>query len=164
MIPDIEIRQLERADLPPVYALIQDTLQTSYHGIYPVEAIEFFKIYHQKENIWNDASSGYTAIVESAGKIVGTGTLLGTNIRRVFVDSLLQHRGIGKLIVQELEQKAVLEKLQILDLESSLVSRQFWESLGFILQKEDYVPVRNGQKLVFYRMVKTMEIARSSSA
>jgi len=154
---------MKQADLQSVYVLIQDTIQTSYHKVYPVEAIEFFKNYHQKESIWNDAISGYTAIVESNSKVVGTGTLLGTNIRRVFVDSLHQYRGIGKLIVQKLERKAVFEKLQVLDLESSLVSRQFWESLGFILQNEDYIPVRNGKKLLFYRMIKTLRVASSSS-
>jgi GNAT superfamily N-acetyltransferase len=72
----------------------------------------------------------------------------------VFVSPLHQHMGIGKLIVQDLEEKASLEKLTTLDLGASLVSREFWESLGFIVQIEDYVPVQNNQKLSYYKMFK----------
>jgi GNAT superfamily N-acetyltransferase len=155
---------MKEADLQSVYVLIQDTIQISYHKVYPVEAIEFFKNYHSKETFWNDTISGYTAIAESNGEVVGTGILLGTNIRRVFVNPIHQHKGIGKLIAQELERKAVFEKLAVLDLASSLVSRQFWESLGFIFQKEDYIPVQNGKKLLFYRMSKTLSVASPSCA
>lgn len=163
MIQEVQIRPMIQADMQSVYVLIQNTIQISYHKFYPIEAIEFFKNYHLKESIWNDAIEGYTTIAESNSKIVGTGTLLSTSIRRVFVDPLHQHKGIGKLIVQELERKAVFEKLPALDLESSLVSRQFWESLGFILQKEDFIPVRNGKKLIFYRMTKKVGVTNLSS-
>jgi GNAT superfamily N-acetyltransferase len=138
----IQIREFGKEDLPSVYRLVQNTIDISYHEAYPIEAIEFFKDHHSKKNILNDAA---------------TGTLLGTNVRRVFVSPVHQHRGIGQLIAQELERKASLDKLVALDLASSLVARQFWESLGFVMQREDYVPVWNGQKLLFYRMAKTLE-------
>ncbi|MFH0847648.1 MAG: GNAT family N-acetyltransferase [Chloroflexota bacterium] len=156
MTQDIQIIQMTEADLQSVYELVQNTIQVSYYKVYPVEAIEFFKNHHRKENILNDSIAGYTAIAESNGQILGTGTLLGTNVRRVFVNPTHQHKGIGKLIVYELERKAELEGLFTLDLSSSLVSRQFWESVGFVLSKEDFLPVRNGKKLLFYEMVKTM--------
>lgn len=153
---DIQVRQLNEEDLPSVYRLIQNTIEISYGEVYPKEAIEFFKDWHSEECISNDAAAGYTVVAEDNSEILGTGTLFGTNIRRVFVNPLHQHLGIGKLIVKELERKALIEKLTALDLEASLVSRQFWESLGFVVQREDYVPVRNEQKLYYYKMVKTL--------
>ena len=156
MVQDIQIRKFNEEVLQSLYRLIQNTIDISYHEAYPREAIEFFKDYHSKEQILNDAATGYTVIAECNSEVLGTGTLFGTNIRRVFVSQLIQHRGIGKLIVQELERRASVEKIAVLDLEASLVSRQFWESLGFVVQKEDYVPVRNGQKLCYYKMVKTL--------
>ena len=147
-----------------MHSLIQDTIHVSYHGIYPVEAIEFFADYHSKGSIWNDAASGYAVVAESDGEIVGIGILLGTNIRRVFVSSKHQHKGIGKSIVQELMRRAQFEKLPSLDLDSSLSAREFWESLGFSVQKEDQIPVRNGNRLLFFRMVKTLAAAGPSFA
>lgn len=156
MIRNIQIRKFIEEDLQSVYRLIQHTIDTSYREAYPREAIEFFKDYHSREHILNDAATGYTAVAECNSEVLGTGTLLSTNIRRVFVNPLHQHRRIGKRLVNELERRASLEKLATLDLEASLVSRQFWESLGFVIRREDYVPVRNDQKLCYYEMVKTI--------
>lgn len=156
MVRDIQVRRFNEADLQSVYQLIQNTIDISYRGAYPEEAVEFFKDYHSKEQILNDAATGYATVTEGNNEILGTGTLCGTNIRRVFVSPLHQNRGIGKLIVQELEIKASVEKSATLNLEASLVSRQFWESLGFTIQREDFIPVRNNQKLRFYRMIKKL--------
>lgn len=155
---------MKEADLQSAYSLSQDTIQVSYHETYPVETIEFFADYHSKRSIWNDATSGYAVVAQSDDEIVGTGILLGTNIRRVFVSPKHQNKGIGKSIVQELVRMAQFEKLPALDLDSSLGAREFWESLGFVIQKEDHIPVRNGKRLLFFRMVKTLAAAGPSSA
>ena len=139
MSQDILIRKFTQHDLWSVYQLVQNTIDISYHEAYLKEAVEFFKEHHPEEQILNDAAAGYTVVAESNREIVGTGTLLGTHIVRVFVDPLHQHRGIGKVIVQELEREASVEESATLYLEASLVSRQFWESLGFIIQKEDLI-------------------------
>jgi len=157
-LENIFIRQLKEDDTQTVHELIKDTILTSYHGVYPAEAIGFFLEYHSEDSIRNDAATGYTILIEEySGSLVGTGTLLGTNVRRVFVLPNNQHRGIGKLIEQELERKAILEKISMLDLDSSLVSTQFWESLGFVLEREAYISVKNGQRLLYYRMTKLLE-------
>lgn len=158
MIGDIQIRRYNEEDLQSVYQLIQNTIDISYCGAYPAEAVEFFKDYHSEEQILNDAATGYTALAENNNELLGTGTLSGTHISRVFVSPLHQKRGIGKAIVQELERKASGEKPATLYLEASLVSRQFWESLGFAIQAEDFIPVRNDQELHFYRMAKTLPV------
>jgi len=74
----------------------------------------------------------------------------------MFVTPNNQHRGIGRLIVNELERKASLEKFNTINITASLVSRQFWESMGFIVEKEDFLPVSNNQKLYYYKMLKTI--------
>lgn len=149
-----QIRQMKESDLLSVYDLVQSTIQVSYLEVYPTEAIEFFKNYHEKDNILKDAITGYTIIVQSGGEIIATGTLIGTNIRRVFVRPNFQNQGIGKSVVKRLEEKASLDKLSTLDLSASLISRHFWESLGFTFLRENFLPVPNGKKLIFYEMEK----------
>ncbi|UCB42826.1 MAG: GNAT family N-acetyltransferase [Dehalococcoidales bacterium] len=158
MARDIETRKFSEEDLQAVYQLIQRTIDISYHEAYPEEAVEFFKNHHRKEEILNETATGYTVVAESNNELVGTGTLLGLHIVRVFVNPLHQHRGIGKIIVQELEREALVDKPATLYLEASLVSRQFWESLGYIIQSEDFIPVGYNQKLKFYRMAKTLSV------
>lgn len=160
----MEIKEFNESDLEPVYNLIQNTIDISYCQVYPREAIEFFKEWHSKERILNDAVAGYTIVTRHNNEILGTGTLLDTNIRRVFVSPFNQRTGIGKQIVYNLENKATVEKLLSVELEASLVSKQFWESFGFFVEREDFVTVRNDRKLHYFKMVKTMGAINNSTS
>lgn len=156
MLQGIALREFSREDLAALYRLVQNTIEAAYGGVYPPEAVAFFKDYHSQENILNDAAGGYTVVAEQDGEILGTGTLLECNVRRVFTDVSRQNRGIGGTIAVELESRARTKKAPSLDLAASLVSRQFWESFGFIVSQEDFIPVGNGQKLRYYRMLKKL--------
>ena len=155
MAQDIHLRRIIEADLQLVYELVQNTIQVSYSDIFAPEAIEFFKNYHSKESILNDAANGYVVVAEASGQMLGTGTLLVTNVRRVFISPGYQRKGIGKLIVQELERKAESEDLSKLDLSSTLKSKPFWEAEGYVRVGEFFLPVSNERKLIFYEMSKT---------
>lgn len=125
----MEIRRFKRRDLKEVKSLIDRTIEVSYRDAYPNEAIDFFKEYHSEEHILDDAEEGYSIVVVSNTRIVGTGTLLDTNIRRVFVDPSEQRRGIGKKIMGDLESRANKTGAEIVDLASSLTSKEFYDSL-----------------------------------
>lgn len=157
---DIIIRKFHKKEAELLYRMVRDSIDISYRGAYSPEAVNYFKKYHSKGDIIRDASQGYTVIADCNGEILGTGTLLGTNIRRVYVNPLHQHEGIGKLIVAVLEKKALSKMIKAIDLEASLVSKRFWESCGFIIESEDFIPLGNGQKLNYYNMVKTISNAK----
>lgn len=154
---DVKIREFRREDLEAVKRLIYNTIEVSYHDVYPEKAIEHFKEHHSEEHILNDARDGYTIILECNGKIIGTGTLLGTNIRRVFIDPSYQHKGFGKLIMRKLEEQSLAKGIVILDLDSSLIAKRFYDSLGYVTQEKRYTPVGNNQKLIYYAMVKKLD-------
>ncbi len=152
-----QIRQMHELDLDSVYGLVQKTIQESYHEVYPVEAVEFFKNFHHKDGILKDAVNGYVVIAETNGEILGTGTLEDTSLKRVFVLPRHQHQGVGKLIAGDLIRKAELNRLPALYLDASLVSRRFWESMGFLILRETFIPVLNGNKLRYYEMAKNLK-------
>jgi len=158
MPQNIILRPLEKADLTAVYDLVQATIKISYADIYPPEAIEFFKNYHSRENILKDLQAAYIVVAESDGQIVGTGTLSGKDVGRVFIDPAHQHHGIGQLIAQELERKARSAGLAKLELSSSLKAREFWESEGFVFIKEFALPVANNKQLIYYEMAKKLKL------
>ena len=153
----IHIREFIEEDLSAVYKLIQDSIDISYHEVYSKEAIEFFKEHHSREQILDDAVYGYTIIAEQEGEILGTATLFGSNIRRVFVSPRYQHNGTGKLLVQDLEKIAFIKQLTFVDLEASLGSKMFWESLSFTVLEENYIQVRNNRELHYYKMFKLLK-------
>ena len=86
MIQNIRLRTMKTTDLEPVYELVQKTIAVSYADVYPPEAIEFFKNHHSKENILKDIERGYIVVAESGGLLLGTGTIIETSIRRVFIN------------------------------------------------------------------------------
>jgi N-acetylglutamate synthase-like GNAT family acetyltransferase len=103
-----------------------------------------------------DIERGYIVVAESGGLLLGTGTIIETSIRRVFINPEYQHNGIGKIIANKLERKAKSSGLAKLDLSASLKSRQFWEAMGYIATGEFALPVANAKKLIFYEMIKTL--------
>ena len=156
MSQQIRLRQMKQADLQSVYELVQNTIQVAYADVYPPEAIEFFKNYHNRENMLKDLETGYIVVAEADEQILGTGTLLGTNVRRVYIPPEHQRQGIGKLVVKELERKAKSAGLEKLDLSASPKSRRFWESAGFGLLGEFFLPVAKEKKLIYYEMTKNL--------
>lgn len=151
------LRDFVPGDLGEVTRLVCDTVDACYRGVYPQEAIEHFKEYHSEAHVLEDAASGCTLVLEADQHLVATGTLLGDNVRRVFVHPSYQHQGFGRLVMRTLEQRARAQDVAAVDLASSLVSKPFYDRLGYTTEREDYVPVRNGKRLVYYAMVKTLD-------
>lgn len=152
------MRTAKPEDVEILKRLIYKTIDACYSGIYPCEAIDYFKDYHNTENILKDILKGHCLILTCGREMIGTGTLLGSNARRVFIKPLYQKMGLGKKIMLGLEEKAVEEKVRIIDLDASLVAYPFYRTLGYQTQAEEVIPVKNGQNLRYYKMVKNLEI------
>ncbi|HEY3361700.1 MAG TPA: GNAT family N-acetyltransferase [Methanosarcina sp.] len=156
MAKEIAMRTAGTQDADSLEKLVNETIDTCYFGIYPQEAIDYFKDYHNRENIFNDILKGYCLILAIGEEFIGTGTLLGSNARRVFVKSAYQKMGFGKKIMYRLEEKAVEKGVRIIDLDASLVAYPFYKALGYETQTEDTIPVKNGQSLGYYKMTKEL--------
>jgi GNAT superfamily N-acetyltransferase len=153
-VQKFSIRPFKDTDLIQVWDLVHYTIDISYRADYTPEVVEFFKEYHPPETIRSDAETGYTVVAAGNGSIVGTGTLLGTNIRRVFIDPARQHQGIGSLIYNQLEKQANEKDIYILDLSSALGARAFWEKHGYSVQEEHFTPAGDGRIIHYYTMTK----------
>lgn len=147
------VRDFRNADLTDVKRLIDRTIGISYPGVYPQEAVDYFLSYHTEEHIVEDSERGYTLVLET-DRIVGTGTLLGSTIKRVFVNPSCHHRGFGTHLMHALENEAFSRGIRKLDLSASLPSKHFYEILGYKTECEAYIPVQNGKHLKYYEMVK----------
>ncbi len=152
-----------RSDIDELYNFIVDTIQTSYVGYYPEEAITHFIEYSNKEGILEDAQDNYVIVVKDNNKIIGTGTLKYTHIQRVFVSPHYQGKGLGKLIMYDLENKAILNHLKLVELHSSLFAKQFYDRLGYKMFKMGKVAVENGELLYYQRMAKRLDENQDST-
>ncbi len=150
------IREFQRADLAAMKALIHQTITKCYPGHYCAEAVRFFIGYHSEEAILRDARKGRTLVLDKAGRVLGTGTLVGAEIKRVFVNPAFQKQGWGRRIMQHLEETAARAGVETVKLDASLPSKTFYDRLGYVMVEPAFLPVENGQRLNFFKMHKTL--------
>lgn len=152
----ILLRQFRDADTEALKVLIDTTIDACYTGVYPPAAVSFFKKYHSLECIAEDARAGYTIVVEANGDVIATGTLLGTNVRRMFVSPTAQGRGLGHMMLTRLEQYARETGLTRLDLDASLPAHGFYIRHGYVTDSEGSHTLPHGEELRYYAMSKSL--------
>ena len=150
----VKIRKFRIDDLVKLKNLIDATVDLCYSDIYCAEAIEFFKDWHKSEKIIQDAHEGLTIVLEIDNNIIGTGTILGNEIVRVFVNPEFQKQGFGKLIMDKLEEKALSETVSTIQLDASIPSKKFYDRLGYVTLEKTFLKVKNNKRLDYYKMQK----------
>ncbi len=150
-------RAFEEGDLATIRNLICDTIDRSYTGAYPASAISFFKDYHKESSILDDSRKGLTLVVEIDGSITATGTLLGDEIKRMFVSPDMQGKGLGRFLMDELLHIARQKGLQRIFLDSSVVSIGFYRKYGMQQVSENFIPLDDDSRLDYSRMTMALK-------
>jgi len=152
----VEFREFQGTDLGEVRALVDRTIDGCYTGIYCAEAVQFFKDWHHDQKILEHAQNGCTLVVEQNGRIIGTGTIIGDEIVRVFVDPTYQKHGFGKLIMWKLEEKALSNGMDVVRLDASIPSKKFYDLLDYVTLEETFLEVENDKRLDYCKMQKLL--------
>lgn len=118
----MQMRTAKPEDIQELKTLIYETIDKCYSDTYSCEAIDYFKEYNNTESILNDILKGHFLILACGKEIIGTGTLPGSNIRRIFVKPEYQNMELGQRIMHELEKEALEEEVRVTDLHTSLFS------------------------------------------
>lgn len=150
------LREFRQTDLFAVKSLVHRTIAVCYPGHYCLEAVRFFANYHDERAIVQDAHAGCTLVLEKAGRILGTGTLVGDEIKRVFVEPGLQRHGLGRLIMQRLEDRAESLGIAAIELDASLPAQPFYDKLGYATIERTSLEVENDRRMDFFRMRKIL--------
>lgn len=153
------VREFRSADLENVRDLIHRTIDICYNGFYLKEVVDYFDMYNWDGNILKIDRDGYMVVVETQEKIVGTGSIIGDTILRVFVDPAHQQQGLGRMIMNELERRAVMNGTKVLWLRALANAKKFYESLGYVSVAKGFVEVDNGRHLEYLQMVKSLSVA-----
>lgn len=154
---ELTVRRFQECDLDQVRELVGETIDTSYAAVYSPRVVDFFHQYHERAVVIADAAVGHTVVVHSRGKLVATGARAGATVKRVYVRAPWQRRGIGQMIMAELEAAALKADIERLDLSASLPAKDFYLRLGYeVVSEEDY-EVAPGQHLEYYEMAKDLK-------
>jgi GNAT superfamily N-acetyltransferase len=114
-----------------LYNVIKKTIREIYSSLYPIEIINYFLSYNAPENILIDSIEGYTALFFKDNQLIGSGSLVETNIRRLFVLPEYQLKGIGTAILKHIEQKALEKNCKYLELYAMMLSVNFYRKMGY---------------------------------
>ncbi len=156
---DYQIKPLQENDTEKLYRHIEKVITECYQTVYNKEILNYFLSYNQPHHILSDARAGKTLMVYYNNIIIASGTILNTNIRRVFVLPEFQKNGIGALIMTELENEAQRQNLDFVELYSMIPAIGFYTKLGYASLKTCYYISQKNTPVPFERMAKIINPA-----
>ena len=151
-----DIRRLRDSDVASLRRLICDTINVSYAPVYPPRAVTFFKDFHGEPRITERARLGTVLVIEQAGDLIATGSLVDDEIFAVFVRPDHQRAGLGQALMSALEDRARASGVTESVLSVSLPSRRFYEALGYEMVQSCSRDLGEGQRLDFWKARKRL--------
>ncbi|UFI44244.1 GNAT family N-acetyltransferase [Pseudomonas savastanoi] len=141
---NIKVRPARTADAGAISRVVLTALRTSNARDYPASVIERVQLSFSPaaiERLMQQrrmfvAVAVAVAVALEGEVVVGTASLEGQVMRSVFVDPDWHRRGIGRLLMAELEHIARGAGLELLIVPSSLTAQEFYTALGFRLVRE----------------------------
>ena len=124
-----EIRKALPADLETVSRIVRETINAVYPRYYPAGAVELFLSYHSPDRIAADISEGIVYLSEAGGESVGTVTVRGDEVCRMFVLPGYQGKGYGGELLRFAE-KVIARSFGTARLDASLAAKGLYIKNG----------------------------------
>jgi GNAT superfamily N-acetyltransferase len=118
--------------------VIVSALRETNANDYPREVIERLVQIFSPAAVLNMMGKRKVFIATSGQRIVGTASLDGRVVHAVFVASDVQRRGVGRLLMAEIERMARGAGMEMLVVRSSVTAVPFYARLGFKAVRDHY--------------------------
>ena len=147
------IRLADMSDLESVLQITSDTISEIYCHYYAEGVVDFFLQHHSRENVLSDIENGIVWLQEEAGCLVGTVTIKGNAINRLFILPGYQSRGFGSQLMDFAEDK-IAQNFSHIHIDSSLAAKEMYLKRGYKEKKTCRIPADNGDILIYDEMEK----------
>ena len=125
------IRKAVPGEETAIFRIIRKTILAIYPDFYPQGIVDFFIDHHRTEVILRDIGEGIVYVSVLDGEIVGTVTLRGDRIDRLFVPPEHQGRGFGKQLMTFSERTIFSDHTQVF-VDAALPSVRMYHHNGYI--------------------------------
>jgi GNAT superfamily N-acetyltransferase len=149
------IRRASPQDLHACSRLICDVIEEVESAYYSQDIIKGWQEHNSPSNLEKEAERAQFIVYEKNGTIVGVGAIAGAHIKKVYVLSSFQGTGIGKSIMEHLEQIGQNNGVAGFELNSTINAVNFYNRLGYCEQGPITIE-RNGMHVTFTRMTKSI--------
>ena len=134
----MEIRRFTEADADAAAEVVAVTVEVSNSRDYPPEYIAHLKETHSAEVLRQRAREGHMYVICDGEKIVGTGTIApywGSETESILLTIFIlpdwQGRGLGRLLIETLEQDEYAKRAVRIEIPASLTAVNFYRHLGY---------------------------------
>ena len=134
----MEIRRFQPGDAVETAQMIAKTLITSNSKDYSGEYLERIIASHSAEIINERANDGHMYVVCDNSRIIGCGAIAGywgsiteSILLTIFVLPEYQGKGVGKRIIQTLEQDEFFLRAKRIEIPSSITAVEFYKKMGY---------------------------------
>jgi len=147
------IREIQKKDRKFCLEIITSCLYELNSRNYTTKFIEYIVKSYKKNFMKSPEIKIF--IIEKDGNILGTGSISAQGqIRDVFIDIQNHRKGLGKKMMEKLENEAKLTKIKTLFLYAAISAFQFYEKIGYI--KRDQLDHGGGDLEI--KMEKNLEL------
>ena len=134
----MRIRRFEEQDAREVSDLIITTLRVSNTRDYPAELMEKLILHQQPDDVLTRASWTHFYVAEDGKTIIGCGaigpywdSLEESSLFTIFVLPEWQGKGVGRLIVETLEQDEFALRAKRIEIPASITGLPFYQKMGY---------------------------------
>ncbi|MBR3494032.1 MAG: GNAT family N-acetyltransferase [Clostridia bacterium] len=135
-------------DFEAVREITQTTIRTIYPHYYPAGAVALFCGHHSDERIRADIAAGNVFLLRAEGNAVGTVTLSGNEICRLYVLPREQHKGYGRALL-DFAEKRVLARYESVRMDASFPAKQLYRKRGYRETEYHTLQTENGDWLCY---------------
>ena len=144
----MNIRIANEFDFESVKRITQTTIKTVYPKYYPSGAVQFFCDHHSDEKILEDIKANRVYLIENEENEVGTVTICGNEINRLFVLTKYQHMGYGRALM-DFAEKMISKETDTVVLDASLPAKKIYLLRGYKATNYNMIKTDNGDYLCF---------------
>lgn len=147
------IRRCTEDELDQVHDIVHTVIDAVYPLYYPAEAVRFFHRLHRREKIMKDFEEKEILVLDRKG-IIGTGTIVENNIRRMFILPEYQGKGHGGKLLAAMEQKIVTAGFDTVELDASIGAYNLYSHAGYSMREFTFVSLEKEARLYYFKMIK----------
>ena len=134
----MQIRAFRKEDADEVAQVIARTLRESNSKDYPEDYIEYIVASHSADELLKASEQRHIYVVCDGERIVGTGGITGywgsrteSILLTIFVLPQYQGKGVGRKIIQTLEQDEYALRADRIEIPASITAVEFYRKLGY---------------------------------